>query len=73
MSFKLCDFTALPSQELLDLAKKSDLYGLPNVKKTVFKHEMKIILVQFFVEEEIFDSSAISQILVTQTELQLRE
>ena len=34
---------------------------------------MKNILVQFFVEEEIFDSSAISQILVTQTELQLRE
>ena len=25
MSFKLSDFTASPSQELLDLAKKSDL------------------------------------------------
>ena len=68
-----------PSQELLDLAKKSDLldivdhYGLPNVKKTMLKHEIKNILIQFFVDEEIFDSSATSQILVTQTDLQLRE
>ena len=29
--------------------------------------------IQFFVDEEIFDSSATSQILVTQTVLQLRE
>ena len=41
MSFKLSDFTASPSKELLDLAKRSDLldiadhYGLPNVKKTM--------------------------------------
>ena len=41
MSFKLSDFTGSPSQELLDLAKKSDLfdiidyYGLPNIKKTM--------------------------------------
>ena len=79
MSFKLSDFTASPSQELLDLAKKSDLldiadhYGLPNIKKIMLKHEMKNILIQFFVDEEIFDSSATSQILVTQTDLQLRE
>ena len=79
MSFKLSDFTASPSQDLLDLAKKSDLldiadhYGLPNVKKTMLKHEIKNIRIQFFVDEEIFDSSATSQILVTQTDLQLRE
>ena len=79
MSFKLSDFTASPSQELLDLAKKSDLldiadhYGLPNIKKTMLKHEIMNILIQFFVDEEIFDSSATSQILVTQTDLQLRE
>ena len=30
-------------------------------------------MIQFFVDEEIFDSSATSQILVTQTDLQLRE
>ena len=79
MSFKFSDFTASPSQELLDLAKKSDLldiadhYGLPNVKKTMLKHEIKNIFIQFFVDEEIFDSSATSQILVTQTDLQLRD
>ena len=64
-------FTASPSQELLDLAKKSDLldiadhYGLLVVKKTIFKHGIKIILIQFFMKEEIFDSSATSQIMVT--------
>ena len=79
MSFKLSDFIASPSQELLDLAKKSDLlniaehYDLTNVKNTMLKHEIKNILIQFFVDEEIFDSSATSQILVTQTDLQLRE
>ena len=77
MSFKLSDFIAAPSQELLDKAKKSDLldiadhYGLS--KTSMLKHEIKNILIQFFVDEEIFDSSATSQILVTQTDLQLRE
>ena len=79
MSFDLGNFIDAPSQELLDSAKKSDLldivdhYGLPNVKKTMLKHEIKNILIQFFVDEEIFDSSATSHILVTQTDLQLRE
>ena len=79
MSFDLGNFIAAPSQELLDSAKKTDLldiadhYGLPNVKKTMLKHEIKNILIQFFVDEEIFDSSATSHILVTQTDLQLRE
>ena len=71
-------FIAATSQELLDSARKSDMldiadhYGLPNVKKTMLKLEMKNNLIQFFVDEEIFDSSAISQIIVTQTDLQLR-
>ena len=45
MSFKLSDFTASPSRELLDLAKKSDLLGfadhycLPNIKKSMLKHK----------------------------------
>ena len=79
MSFKLSDFIAAPSQELLDKAKKSDLldiadhYGLSNIKTSMLKHEIKNILIQFFVDEQIFDSSATSQILVTQTDLQLRE
>ena len=79
MSFKLSDFIAAPSQELLDKAKKSNLldiadhYGLSNIKTSMLKHEIKNILIQFFVDEDIFDSSATSQILVTQTDLQLRE
>ena len=79
MSFKLSNFTASPSQELLDLAKKCDLldiakhYELPNVKRSMLIHEIKNILIQFFVDEEIFDSSATSHILGTQTDLQLRE
>ena len=61
------------------MAKKSDLldiadhYGLPIIKKTMLNHEIKNILIQFFVYEEIFDSPATSQTLVTQTGLQLRE
>ena len=79
MSFKPSDFTMLPSQELFDLAKKSDLldiaahYGPLNVKKTMLNHEIKNIIIQFFVDEEFFYSSVTSQILVTQTDLQLRE
>ena len=64
MSFKLNSFTVSPSQ-LLDLVKKSYLlefanyYGVPNIK-TMLKHEIKNILIQFFVKEEIYDSSATS-------------
>ena len=39
----------------------------------MLKHENKNILIMFFVNEEIFDSSATSHILVTQTDLQVRE
>ena len=48
MSFTLSDFIALPSQELLDLANTSDLldiadlYGLPNVKKTMLNMKLRI-------------------------------
>ena len=71
MPFKLSDFTASPPKELVDLAIKSNLldiadqYGLSNIKKTMLKHEIKNILIQFFMEEDIFDSSATSQVLVT--------
>ena len=43
------------------------------MSKRLLKHEIKNILIQFFLDEEIFDSSATSQILVTQTDLQLME
>ena len=47
MSFKLEDFIAAPSQELLNLAKKSDLleiashYSIPSVKTSMLKREIK--------------------------------
>ena len=77
MSFDLQAFIAAPTQELLNLAKKSDLldiaahYELTSVNKSMLKQEIKNMLVQFLVE--ILDSSALSLVLVTQTGLQMRE
>ena len=79
MSFKLENFIAAPSMELLNLAKKTDLlniadhYTLTSVKPSKLKHEIKNLLIKFFVDEEILDPSALSSILITQTDLQLRE
>ena len=39
----------------------------------MLKHEIKNILIKFMVDEEILDPSALSSILITQTDLQLRE
>ena len=79
MLFDLQAFIAAPSQELLNLAKKSDLldiaahYQVPSVNKSMLKQEIKNILVQFLVDKEILDSSALSLVLVTQTGLQMQE
>ena len=79
MSFDLQAFIAAPSQELLNLAKKSDLldiaahYELTTINKSMLKQEIKNILVQFLVDKEILDSSALSLVLVTQTGLLMRE
>ena len=79
MSFKLENFVAAPSLELLNLAKKTDLlsiadhYALTSVKPSMLKHEIKNLFIKFLVDEEILDPSALSSILVTQTDLQLRE
>ena len=79
MSFKLKNFVAAPSMELLNLAKKTDLlsiadhYALTSVKPSMLKHEIKNLLIKFLVDEEILDPSALSSILITQTDLQLRE
>ena len=79
MSFKLENFVAAPSMELLNLAKKTDLlniadhYALTSVKPSMLKHEIKNILIKFLVDEEVLDPSALSSILVTQTDLQLRD
>ena len=79
MSFDLQAFIAAPSQELLNLARKSDLldiaahYKLTNVNKSMLKQEIKNVLVQFLVDKEFLDSSALSLVLVTHTGLQMRE
>ena len=79
MSFDLQAFITAPSQELLNLAKKSDLldiaahYELTTVNKSMLKQEIKNSLVQFLVDMENLDSSALSLVLVTQTGLQMRE
>ena len=65
--------------ELLNLAKGTDLlniadhYALTSVKPSMLKHEIKNILIKFLVDEEILDPSALSSVLITQTDLQLRE
>ena len=79
MSFDLQAFIAAPSQELLNLARKSDLldiaahYELTTINKSMLKQEINNILVQFLVTKEILDCSALSLVLVTQTGLQMRE
>ena len=39
----------------------------------MLKYEIKNILINFLVDEEILDPPALSSILITQTDLQLRE
>ena len=79
MSFKLENFVAAPSMNLLNLAKKIDLlniadhYALTSVKPSMLKKEINNILIKFLVGEEILDPSALSFVLITQTDLQLRE
>ena len=69
MSFDLDKFTAEPSVELLNLGKKTDLlnlakhYKLSEIKSSMRKHEIKNILVQYFVDEEIFNENALSLIV----------
>ena len=73
MSFDLDKFTAEPSVELLNLGKKTDLpnlakhYKLSEIKSSKRKHEIKNILVQYIVDEEIFNENAISLIVDVQS------
>ena len=65
--------------KLLNLAKKTELlniadhYVLTSSKPFMLKHEIKNIWIKYLVDEEILDPSALSSVLVTQTDLQLRE
>ena len=53
MLFKLEDFIAAPSQELLNLAKKSDLldiashYSIPDVKTSMLNVKLRMLLFSF--------------------------
>ena len=73
MSFDLDKFMAEPSVELLNLGKKTDLlnlakhYKLSEIKCSMRKHEIKNILVQYFVVEEIFNENALSLIVDIQS------
>ena len=73
MFFDLDKFTAKPSVELLNLGKKTDLlnfakhYKLSEIKSSMLKHEIKNILVQYFVDEEIFNENALSLIVDVQS------
>ena len=56
--------------ELLNLAKKTDLlnianhYALTSVKPSLLKHEIKNILIKVLVDQEIFDPSTVSFVLL---------
>ena len=73
MSFDIDKFTAEPSVELLNFGKKTDLlnlakhYKLSEIKSSMRKHEIKNILVQYFVDEEIFNENALSLIVDVQS------
>ena len=60
MSFDLQAFISVPSQELLNLTKMSDLldipahYELTNVNKSMLKQEIKNVLAQFLVDNDFF-------------------
>ena len=79
MSFNFENFVAEPSQEQLNIAKKTDLldlarhYNLQNVKTFMRKQEIKNILIQYFVDEEIFDENALSLIVSEDSEIRLRQ
>ena len=59
--------------ELLNLGQKTDFlnlakhYKLSEIKSSMRKHEIKNILVQYFVDEEIFNENALSLIFDVQS------
>ena len=71
MSFDLDKFTAEPTVELLnlgiDLFNLAKHYKLSEIKSAMCKHEIKNVLVQYFVDEEIFNENALSLIAIQLT------
>ena len=66
MSFKLENFVAAPSMELLNLAKKTGLLNIAD-------HFALTILIKSLVDKEILDPLALSSVLMTHKDLQLCE
>ena len=66
MSFDQDRFLSSPTQEEFNFAKKSELlgiakhYNVTEARSSMPKHENKNVLVQYLVDEEIFDDSALS-------------
>lgn len=70
----------MPSIELLNLAIKTGLldiadhYTFTSVKPSILKHEIKNnLILSFWLTMEILGLSALSSVLGTQTNLQMRE
>ena len=68
MSFDIEKFAKSPTQEQFILAKKPDLlkiaekFGLSDIKTSMRKQEVINILVQYFIEEDVFTDEAESLI-----------
>jgi hypothetical protein len=76
MSFDFEKFVAEPSQEVLDLANKTDLldlakkYNLSEIKSFMRQQEIKKNLIRYFVDEYIFGEDALVETLF---EIKIRE
>ena len=79
MPFNFDNFVSTPTKEELELATKTDLlklathYNLSEIKSSMRKQEIKNGLVQFFIDEDIFDESASSLITEIQSVLRSTE
>ena len=80
MAFNLESFVDTPTQEQLNLAKKSDLldlarhYDVKEIKSSMRKQQIKNILVKYLVDEEILEESALTSIVEDKgSDLQIRE
>ena len=79
MSFNFDKFVAEPTQEELDVAKKTDLlnlakyFQLSQVKSSMRKQKIKNILIRYLVDEELFDEQALSMIVEDDYEFRLKQ
>ena len=78
-SFDLDVFVKTPTLESLNSVKKSDLltlahhYKISQAKSQMRKQEIKNILIQYFVDEDIFKVDALSSVVDINLDYKLRE